>query len=388
MPLPVITLKKLHHRGGDQIGLYFEYNATLIAHIKKLEGIKWSATNKCWYIEDTPENLSKIFQNQRQHAQIRNQTGQEYEVKDSRSRFEKLDENQQELLKEFKSFLQGKRYSKSTVNTYTTFIASFVYYVQKPLSLIETRDIQKYCEDEMAAKKYSISTHRQFVGAMKQFKELHASASFEVPDSLRPHKSRFLPIVLSQEEVIDLLRATKNLKHRTILAIIYSGGLRIGELLRLKLSDIDIDRRHILVRQAKGRKDRYVVLAESVLPMLENYLSTYQPGKFLIEGQAGGQYSPESIRSFLKRACKSANINKHVTPHTLRHSYATHLLESGIDLRYIQELLGHQSPRTTMVYTHVTRKSLMQVRSPLDDAVKKLMLDDKSNTLLPISRNI
>ncbi len=267
-------------------------------------------------------------------------------------------------------------------------MASFLYYVDKPVELVTSRDIEKFCEDELAAKNFSISTHRQFVGAMKQFKALHPSVSFEVPDSLRPRRSQYLPAVLSKEEIIDLLRATKNLKHRTALAMIYSGGLRISEFLDLKLSDIDIDRRQIKISQGKGRKDRYVILAESIQPLLMNYLSSYQPALYFIEGKPGQRYSAESIRAFLKRSCKAANIKKKVTPHTLRHSYATHLLESGVDIRYIQELLGHQSPKTTMIYTHVTRKSLMLVRSPLDDAVKQLMKDDKNNTRLPLSSNI
>jgi len=267
-------------------------------------------------------------------------------------------------------------------------VASFLRFTKKDVEKLKTRDIEKYCEDELAGKKYAISSHRQFIGAMKQFKEMHHDLEFEVPDALRPYASRFLPVVLSKEEVLDILRATKNLKHRATLAMIYASGLRISEVLNLKLADIDYDRMQIKVNQGKGRKDRYVVLAESILPLLENYFSTYQPKRYFIEGKPSVRFSAESVRKFLRRSCKDAGIRKRVTPHTLRHSYATHLLESGVDLRYIQELLGHQSPKTTMIYTHITRKSLTQVRSPLDDAIRQLIEDDKTNKKLPISRNI
>ena len=395
MAQPVITLKHLKHRGGKHIGLYFNYNEALITHTKKIDGIKWSATNKCWYVENKPENLRMIFSVFRSIANVdkanffgKDRKGEKEVVKKPKTKIEKLNKNHLLVLNNYTRYLKGRRYSQSTVATYTSFLASFLYYVNKPVGMIASRDIEKFCEDELAAKNFSISTHRQFVGAMKQFKALHPAASFEVHDSLRPRRSQYLPTVLSKEEIIDLLRATKNLKHRAALAMIYSGGLRISEFLGLKLSDIDIDRRQIKISQAKGRKDRYVVLAESIQPLLKNYLSSYQPVLYFIEGKPGQRYSAGSIRAFLKRSCKAASIKKRVSPHTLRHSNATHLLERGDDIRYIQELLVHQSPKTTKIYTHVTRKSLMLVRSPLDDAVKQLMEDDKSNTKLSLSSNI
>ncbi len=196
-----------------------------------------------------------------------------------------------------------------------------------------------------------------------------------------------LPLVLSKEEVIDLIRHTQNLKHRALITMIYSAGLRISELLNLKISDIDVDRRQLIVRQGKGRKDRMIVLADSFLPLFNNYYLTYQPKEFFIEGEAGKKYSAESVRAIIRRGCKRAGIKKRVTPHTLRHSYATHLLESGVDLRYIQELLGHSRPETTMIYTHVSRKDLLQIRSPLDINVQQLLETDKHNKNILLSRN-
>lgn len=197
-----------------------------------------------------------------------------------------------------------------------------------------------------------------------------------------------LPSVLSKEEVIDLLRATHNLKHRTILALLYSCGLRISEVLRLRLADIDLDRRQLVIYQAKGRKDRYVVLAESTIPLLLNYVSSYKPKGYLFQGSKGGVYSTTSIRAFLKRSCKRAGIRKRVTPHTLRHSYATHLVEDGVNLRLIQELLGHSKPETTMIYTHVAKKDLLAVRSPLDTALLELRPTDKNLLNQSLSGNL
>lgn len=157
------------------------------------------------------------------------------------------------------------------------------------------------------------------------------------------------------------------------MALIYSAGLRISELINLELRQIDVDRRQIIIKNAKGRKDRNVILAKSFIPVLNNYLNTYRPKVYFTEGKIGGKYSPESIRAFLKRSCQAAKISKNVTPHTLRHSYATHLLENGIDLRYIQELLGHAKPETTMIYTHVAKKDLLQIESPLDIAFKTIV---------------
>ena len=192
---------------------------------------------------------------------------------------------------------------------------------------------------------------------------------------------------MSKEEVIDLLRYTKNLKHRAVLAMIYSAGLRISELLNLKLFHIDIDRKQITVKNSKGRRDRTVILAQSFIPLMQNYLMNYNPKIYFVEGKPTQKYSSESVRSFLHRATKIANIKKRVTPHTLRHSYATHLLENGIDLRYIQELLGHAKPETTMIYTHVSKKDLLKIKSPLDLAIKSLTDAHKNNNNMRLSEN-
>jgi site-specific recombinase XerD len=160
--------------------------------------------------------------------------------------------------------------------------------------------------------------------------------------------------------------------------LLYSAGLRISELINLRLIDFEIQRKQIHIKSGKGRRDRYVMIADTFIPLLKNYIATYQPKLYCIENPNGGKYSDSSIRKMLHHSCIRAGIKKHVTPHTLRHSYATHLLEQGVGIRFIQELLGHSKPETTMIYTHITRKDLLSIKSPLDTALMQL---SKKNNL-------
>ena len=170
--------------------------------------------------------------------------------------------------------------------------------------------------------------------------------------------------------------------------MLYSCGLRVSELINLKLTHINIDRRQVLIKNSKGRKDRYVGLSERFLPLLKNYLVSYNPSTYLIEGKPNQTYTAGSVRKLIAKSCQKAKIYKKVTPHTLRHSYATHLLEQGVDLRYIQELLGHARPETTMIYTHIARKDLLNIKNPLDSAIQQLEKTYKSEQKFLLSRNI
>ncbi len=189
-----------------------------------------------------------------------------------------------------------------------------------------------------------------------------------IPKSLniKFKRPQTLPVVLSKEEVSKLIKVTSNLKHKTILLLIYSAGLRLGELLNLKIGDIDSKRFKIHVVQGKGKKDRYVVLSEKLLQLLREYFKKYGPKEYLIEGGKGGRYSDKSVQSLMKQAVKKAGIRKKATVHTLRHSFATHLLDDGTDIRFIQELLGHVRLETTQIYTHVSSRSIDKIKSPAD----------------------
>jgi site-specific recombinase XerD len=182
----------------------------------------------------------------------------------------------------------------------------------------------------------------------------------------RPREEKTLPVVLSEQEIGDLLRITENIKHKTILMLCYSAGLRLSELIQVRISDIDSKRMQIRVEQGKGKKDRYTLLSSKLLELLRIYYKQYRPKTWLFEGAEGAQYSTRSIQSIMRESCKKAGIKKKVSVHTLRHSFATHLLENGTDLRYIQALLGHASSKTTEIYTHITTKGFDQIKSPLD----------------------
>jgi len=213
----------------------------------------------------------------------------------------------------------------------------------------------------------STSYQNQAVNAIKFYYEkvLGGNRKFYFID--RPKKEKTLPNVLSEDEIKRILQSPVNLKHKAMLWLTYSAGLRVSELLELKPADIDSDRMQIHIRSAKGNKDRFTILSTKVLEMLQLYYKQYKPKDYLFEGVNGVKYSSRSIQQVLKDACKKAEIKKEVSMHTLRHSFATHLLENGTDLRYIQSLLGHSSPKTTEIYTHITTKGFEKIKSPLDN---------------------
>jgi len=387
-----IRLFPFHHREELQIGITYKFDFELNEFIKNMEGMRWSRTYSCFYLQYSVNNKKRIYHILRKIGSIIDYSALQNlkigTLESSQIQNSDLNQHQIEILQEFKNYLIGHRFSKSTLKTYTTFVQRFIEFQKENLDAITNRSIELFIEKEIAGKNYAVSTHRQCVSALKHFATLHRFPELEAEQIKSPRKSKYLPVVLSKEEVIDLLRATRNLKHRAIFALLYSSGLRVGEAINLKQKDMDIDRRQISIRLGKGRKDRVVIMAESFIPLLLNYLGTYRPQNYFIESPQGGLYSSSSIRAALHHACKLANIKKKVTPHTLRHSYATHMLENGIDLRHIQSLLGHSKPETTMIYTHVTQKELMKITSPLDVSLKALSNSDKKDENMRLSRNI
>ncbi len=283
---------------------------------------------------------------------------------------EGIKEQHWRYLDSYRSKLVARRYASSTVESYLSLVKKLVRFLDKTPDQISQEELHHFESEFLQKNSYSISTHRQFSGALKLFLELYPNPDIEVSSLNLPRKDQRLPTVLSQDEIRRILIGIHNLKHRTVLALIYSAGLRVGEALNLRTSDIDFERGQIRIQNAKRRKWRYVGLAKSMNIMLDNYMGAYAPVEYLFEGQNGGSYSSNSVRKVLHRACGRAKIKKHVTPHTLRHSYATHLLETGIDLRYVQELLGHSKPETTMLYTHITRKQLIGIPSPFDSMIE------------------
>jgi integrase/recombinase XerD len=381
---PTIFLEQKSHKKELRLLLRFTYNSELIAITKKLYGCKWSLTMQCWHLHFTKENIALVTESFKKFTNIN------FDKLPKKELFKRdLNPAEKTLLNNFYLFLKGKRYSKSTIQTYTFFVADFVnFYTKKSLEEITNRDVELFIEKVFIERTYSVSSQRQFISALKIFIIFYPHTKINDLVLERPKGSRKLPSVLSQEEVLAIIQSTRNLKHRAVLALIYSCGLRISELINLKLTDFHLERKQLIVKDGKGRKDRYVSLADSFLPLLSNYYHSYTPKIYFVEGQNGGKYSAESVRQFLRRSCLNAKIKKNVTPHTLRHSYATHLLENGVDIRYIQSLLGHSRPETTMIYTHVKRKDLMAIQNPLDVALQKINNRGNEKQKLLLSGNI
>ena len=267
--------------------------------------------------------------------------------------------------------LRLRNYSHKTIKAYLSCLRSFVHYAhpRHPRELGD-QDIRNYLLYLLETKSFAAATVNQAFNALRfLYVELY-KAPLRIGEIPRPQKDKKLPIVLSQEEVLKIFSHVDNLKHKTMLMLIYSAGLRVGESVHLKISDIDGQRKMIHLRSAKGKKDRYVNLSPVLLDVLRGYIkkSKPRPLTYLFESEIPGQpYSSRSAQKVFQRARQAAGIRRDITFHSLRHSFATHLLEKGIDIRYIKDILGHFSIRTTERYTHVSKEKLIQISSPLDD---------------------
>ncbi len=364
----VVHIVKSVHRKQNVYLARYDYNRKAYALLKKLDFTHWSNTRKCWYFKQDVELVQTVIQLLKEN---------DFQLDLSLYTAPKviLPANE-DLIKKFDDYLLGLRLSNSTISTYTGIVRSYAYFLEnKNLLSSDDIDFRSFIQYTIKQLDYSVSTHRQIISAFKHFTQLNPQLQLTVEVLKRPKRSRFMPQVLAMEEVIKILQVTSNLKHRFIIAMLYSCGLRISELLSMQTAHIDLHRRQVHVKNAKGRKDRYVGIAQNMDALIHNYLNTYQPYGYLIEGKAGKPYSASSIRAFLKTSCRKAGIKKTVTPHTLRHSYATHMIENGVGLRYVQELLGHSKPETTMLYTHIARKDLIEINNPLDLAIAKANKD-------------
>ncbi len=341
--------KIIKYRGESRIGVHFEKDADMIARIKQFEESKWSQQLKVWHLPDTEENRIKF-----KLATVSSLLPS----KEGIIQIEK-----------FQLWLRSKRYSERTINTYKDALKSFfVFFNTKAIADLTNEDVIKYNNEFILKNKLSASYQNQITNAIKLYFKTIKYTKIEIDKIHRPKRAKVLPNVLSKEEVKAILEAHSNNKHKMMLSLIYSCGLRSGELLALKPIHIDSKRNIVLLKNAKGQKDRITPLSPKILEMLRTYFKEYRPIIYLFEGQkAGMPYDARSLQLVLKQALRKTKITKPVTLHWLRHSYATHLLESGTDLRYIQELLGHSSSKTTEIYTHVSTKSIQQIKSPFDD---------------------
>lgn len=378
-----MNIAPLDYKGKKHVSLLFERDDALLKVLKNaFVNLRWSATFSCWHLPYRDTLISELL------ALLRGKIWLDYsELRlaekawtqaEKETRFEKafdaesLPDVTHEVhtaLGEYARYMRSKRYSENTIKTYSEALLVFLrYFSSKKIEEIENDDLIQFNNNYILANSFSSSYQNQFVNAIKLFFSKIKNKQLDPELIHRPRREKKLPNVLSKEEVKALLESTKNLKHRAMLSLIYACGLRCGELLHLKPSNIDSKRNIVLIKNSKGKKDRIVPLSGKILVLLREYYKTNKPMIYLFEGQQPGQmYSDRSLQLVLKQAIAHANINKPVTLHWLRHSFATHLLESGTDLRYIQELLGHSSSKTTEIYTHVSTKSLQQIKSPFDD---------------------
>jgi site-specific recombinase XerD len=344
--------------------IYFVYNRSLIEIIKNLALCRWNSSENCWTVPFAVQNMEKL-------KEIANtyQLKYVYEVVSKTEGAPRLPRHANYLHcpKEYTEKLKELRYSVNTQNVYTDLFEEFInYYPEKQSEEITEEEIISFLRYLVNERKISTSYQNQSINAIKFYYERVLGGTRKIYLIERPRKENYLPEVLSEEEITSILKAISNLKHKAIIMVIYSGGLRISELINLKVKDIDSDRMQIRISQAKGKKDRYTLLSNKTLLILRKYFTEYKPKEWLFEGVSGGQYADSSIYSIFKKAIASANIKKKVSIHSLRHSFATHLLENGTDLRYIQNLLGHSSSKTTEIYTHITVKGFDLIKNPLD----------------------
>ena len=340
-------IKQIKYKREQYILVQFTFSIDGNKLIKLIPEVRWSYTLKGWLVPNIEENRL-IF-------------GIDKPVK--------LNEATIEKMALFKLWLRSKRYSENTIKTYWDALILFLkYFANKTVEEITNDDIIAYNNEYILKNKLSSSYQNQVVNAIKLFYLQIENKRIDIKLIHRPKRARLLPNVLSKEEVKLILTASTNIKHRAMLSLIYSCGLRCGELLALKPMHIDSHRNVLIIKQGKGNKDRIAPLSDKTITMLREYDQMYKPKEYLFEGQRAGEpYDSRSLQNVLKKSLAITGIEKPVSLHWLRHSYATHLLESGTDLRYIQEILGHKSSKTTEIYTHVSTKSIMNIVSPFDN---------------------
>lgn len=368
---PIIKMRNeviLIKSATNRLRIIFGFNKELMFAIKKIAYHSWDGKNKWWSIPYSVhfQNLieSKIIELgltfsfiEETKTETENKRVTPFEI----SNYKYTPENFILKLKEL-------RYSYNTEKTYKNAFEDFINFHHKiELEKLNEKHIQEFLRHLVMERQVSTSYQNQAINAIKFYFERVMGGQRKTYFIDRPKKEKTLPVVLSEEEIIMIIKSITNIKHKAIIMTIYSAGLRISECINLKIKDIDSNRMQLRVEQSKGKKDRYTVLSEKTLAILRQYFKAYKPKEYLFEGQNGEYYSSRSIQNIFKAAVKKAKIQKKVTVHSLRHSFATHLLENGTNLRYIQSLLGHASSKTTEIYTHVTTKGFESLKSPLDN---------------------
>jgi len=344
------------HYKKDVIFVFFPHNKLLQRELKeKFPTAKWSMSKKCWYVPDVNA--------------IRNEIGMEPKTESGRAVICKIHPVNLAALKRMHETLLLKAYSPNTIKTYCTEFSQLLYILKNTsvdsLTPERLRAYFLYCITKLNMTENII--HSRINAVKFYFEQVLGRDKLFFEEIPRPKKKSPLPKVLSKNDISKIFAQVENLKHQLMLKLCYGMGLRVSEIVNLKITNIDSQRMLVHIEAAKGKKDRYVTLPSTILEDLRIYYLTYRPKKYLFEGQHGGQYAVRSVQSVFKNAMQKAKINKTVGIHGLRHSYATHLLECGTDMVFIQKLLGHKDIKTTEIYARVSNRQLNKIKSPLDD---------------------
>jgi len=385
----IVTIKPILHRGEEQLAIFFPFNKNIDYAIRSIKGIKWTQTHKCWYLPLNKGSFEavkiklqdlgtleyselKVYLEKRNKIiAIKKQTSplpETFTIKKPTLEGIAISAENTLLLDQTIKTLKLKAYANNTIELYRGEILQLMRLLKdRSLASLTPNQIKSYLLWLLQIRKCSETKVHSTLNALKFCFEqvLYQPKIFiEIP---RPKKPYLLPRVIAKEKVADVIYKNTNIKHRCMLMLAYSAGVRVSEIVNLKISDIDSKRMTIFISRAKGKKDRIVTLSQKLLTELRKYYKEYKPGEFLFEGQRNKQYAVRSVQEVFSKAKINAGIKSKGGIHTLRHSYATHLLEAGTDIRYIQELLGHNSINTTLRYTHVSIKTIRNIKSPLDD---------------------
>lgn len=397
-----VALKPLRHREQECIGIYFEHNTKINGAIRQKAGAKWSQTHKCWWVPSSKENYNKLFFALKgladiEHSALRTYLfnkkdksqksttilkpapnsskdkkipPEKFKAKPAKQiKYEPIYPANEHVLPALEQRLKLKGYSPSTIRTYLNevgiFLRTIKHHKADDFSTKRIKDYLQYCLEKLNLTEHTLHSR---MNALKFYFEQVLKKEKFFWDIPRPKKGTQLPKVISKEEMIRLLKAIENLKHKTMIMLGYACGLRVSEITGLQLKDLDEDRRLLHIRRAKGKKDRVVSLSPVMLVMLREYKSQHKTRQYLFEGQTPGtMYSTRSLESIIAAAKQKAGINKAGSMHMLRHSFATHLLDKGTDVVFIQKLLGHNDIKTTLRYLHVTNKDMVNIISPIED---------------------
>ena len=359
----MLTLEPLVHRDALCVAIRGRMSAAAYQSLSQFTDRRYSKRLRCFYIRYTAEALKDLHSVLCTHDEIKLQG-----FDDSCSLLDApLAKHAVIIPPTYADKLVRMRYSKATYDNYMIQFRMFLMHIHPtPVEQVNERIVHSYMLYLVNEKKVSPATQNQAINAIKFYLEQVMEGERRVYYTERPRKEWKLPVVLSNDEVKTLFYHTDNVKHRAIMFLFYSSGLRMSELLHLKWIDLDPGRKLIYVRCGKGKKDRRTILSPLAYDYLTHYKGIYSTNEWVFEGVRGGPYTARSVNNMIKRNARRAGIEKNISAHTLRHSFATHMLEGGADLRYIQALLGHESSKTTERYTHITQTGLDKLHSPLD----------------------